>query len=424
MNPFANVLLVGVQWGPYVPLGLLFVAEAVRSVCTVRVVFGDPHDDDIAWADLVGVSSSSFGIDAAVRVALRCADAGRPSVLGGIHGTFATLEMLASGFTYVIRGEGEGPLISLIRGDASACARVVGETVEVGPVHSTTDLSLGYAGEHLRAGFWGTGYSREGRRYELGPLVTSRGCRHSCLFCTVPATHPTLRLQTLASVERQIDAITLQGYGGVRIYDSIFGLNRRHGAAVARRLGAAGLAWIAETTVGAARHEDLLRTYAANGCIKLEFGLETTDPDLLRRYQKPFDLELATHTITLAQRLGIQVETYLVVGGPGETDREVDAVCRWFETVMPDNLSISVLAAYPGTELNRLASEEGFGTIHPEPIRAAFFETAGNGERYAWIAPGGSIEENIRRATRIYDAWRSRGGENPWVADRRALLEP
>jgi radical SAM superfamily enzyme YgiQ (UPF0313 family) len=224
-------------------------------------------------------------------------------------------------------------------------------------------------------------------------------------------------------VEAQIRAVVAQGYGGVRIYDSIFGLHPRHGAAVARRLGAANLAWIAETTVGAARNEDLLRLYRANGCIKLEFGLETSDPSLLRTFGKPFDLELATRTIRLAQRLGIQVETYLIVGAPGETEQHIDAMCRWFDEVMPDNLSISLLAAYPGTELHRQATAEGFGEIHPGPVRAPFFETAGNGERYAWIGPGATIERNIARATRIYEAWRSRGGENPWVADRRVLLE-
>lgn len=418
-----SVLLYGVRWGPYVPLGLLFIAEAVKDLVDVEVVFDPPTPERLARVDLLGVSSSSFGIERAVEAAATARRVGVPSCLGGVHGTFAPTEMLEAGFDHVVRGEGEDAFRALIGGDPSSCCRREpdGTTVLAG-IHTATELRQGYDGRHLRSGFWGTGYTRAGVRHELGPLISSRGCPHRCTFCTVPAVHPGFGDQALSAVEAQLRAVVAAGYTGVRIYDSIFGFNRDHGWQVASLLARYGLVWIAETTVGAARHDDLLAHYARCGCIKLEFGLETVSPRLLRSYRKPFNLGLAEETIRRVQGHGIQVETYLLVGGEGETDADVDALCAWFGSVMPDNLSISLLAAYPGTELHRRAVTEGYGTILDTPVASMVFETASNGERYTWIAPTTTLETNVGRAERIYQAWQARGGRNPWVEDRKRLL--
>lgn len=181
-----------------------------------RSIVSSPEDDipelrlRATRADLVGISSNTFGWPAALRMirVIRRACPGLPIVLGGTHPTYLAEDVLCrTSADYVVRGEGERALVRLadaLDGPTGSLADVPGLSYRKGesvvhnpspeplPVECLNELPLP-AYDLLPAG-----------AYRAISLETSRGCRYACSFCSIP--HQALwRGLGVDAVRRRID---------------------------------------------------------------------------------------------------------------------------------------------------------------------------------------------------------------------------
>ncbi|MBI4775592.1 MAG: radical SAM protein [Deltaproteobacteria bacterium] len=191
---------------------------------------------------------------------------------------------------------------------------------------------------------------------------TQRGCPFRCAYCT----YPKLEGRTLIAfpVEQVLDDLKGLARGGARYVffaDSVFNASRSHVLTLAERFIEEGLniKWGAFFAPRGLRTEDFGLLKRA-GLTHVEFGTDTLANDTCRSYDKSFSPEDVLEADEAAQKNELHVCHYLIFGGPGETmetaGETVSLALRFTHSVIMPYLGIRI---FPGTEIARLAEEEG-----------------------------------------------------------------
>jgi len=369
--------------GVFPRLGLACVAAAARDAghgvavldCRAHDLRGDAGRDEVRRTrpDVVGLGPFTEELYEALDVA-RAAREALPDariVFGGPHATAIPERTLAEceAVDLVVRGEGEGPLVRLLDGEAPADVEGVawrdGDDVVVNaPAPPTEDLDAlprpawdllplpSYRGLHSLSM-----YSPGGDPVLELPVLSSRGCAHACAFCY--RTMPGLRLRDPAAVADEI-AEGVHRYGATLFFfaDGTFLANHPHGQQVCEQLIARGLhrtiRWIAETRVDAVDGPSLALMKRA-GCHGVFFGVEAGDPEMLRHSRKGITPEQVVEAVRLSREAGLVVDCYTIIGHPFETTASVARTEGLMHEVDPDLLNMAIMLPFPGTEVRRMA---------------------------------------------------------------------
>ncbi|NLE76522.1 MAG: radical SAM protein, partial [Chloroflexi bacterium] len=166
------------------------------------------------------------------------------------------------------------------------------------------------------------------RRAEFGDLFlleVSRGCGRGCAFCLTGHNTRPVRyrsLETLLATARQgLAARESIGLLGAAVsdhpqIDELVEQLRRMGA----RLSVSS--WRAD-----ALSEPLLRGLQESGAQSITLAPEAGSQRLRRRIAKPITDEQLIHAAQMASKLGLrQIKLYFMVGLPGETEEDVEAI--------------------------------------------------------------------------------------------------
>ena len=191
---------------------------------------------------------------------------------------------------------------------------------------------------------------------------TQRGCPFRCAYCT----YPKLEGRTLIAfpVERVLDdlkSLVRVGARYVFFADSVFNASRSHVLTLAERFIEEGLniKWGAFFAPMALTAEDFKLLKRA-GLTHVEFGTDTLTNGTCRSYNKSFDPEHVLEADEAAQKNGLHVCHYLILGGPGETmesaKETVSLALHFRRSVIMPFLGIRI---FPGTQIAGMAEEEG-----------------------------------------------------------------
>jgi radical SAM superfamily enzyme YgiQ (UPF0313 family) len=158
------------------------------------------------------------------------------------------------------------------------------------------------------------------------PVRTSVGCPHQCEFCDFVAVHPRLRLRSATSIVQELRLIAARGGTSISFVDDNALSSRGRARELARAIAESelGMRWggyLRADRVG----EDEAVLLANSGLMYGWCGIESGDPEILRRMKKRSDLEAARVGIDALTGAGVQVLATFVLGFPGETGASVDA---------------------------------------------------------------------------------------------------
>jgi radical SAM superfamily enzyme YgiQ (UPF0313 family) len=140
-------------------------------------------------------------------------------------------------------------------------------------------------------------------------------------------------------------------------HDETFGLNKAWAnrlidLMIAHDFGRR-LRWEAVTRVDIADYE-FYRKMKRAGCSWLSFGIESGNPEILRRTGKGITLEQAEQAVRLARRAGLNTGSLFIIGHPGETRQTIDDTIRFARRLPTDTASCGLMVPYPGTEIAEL----------------------------------------------------------------------
>lgn len=224
--------------------------------------------------------------------------------------SFATEEILAAfpAADHLIKGEDEATLSHLV---SSKTRTNFGQVVQGEPV----DPSLWVFPEQAR---WGP----------YGVLQTSRGCAHSCTFCSAntlgdPAGRPHWRALPIDVVQNWLQRMRQAGASFVEFVDADFlGTNAeglRRGAALAAA-GHLGLSMMAATRADTiVRHAHLIEGLRDAGIVKWQVGVESADLATLKRYRKGLVPSTSLKAVDLLVELGVSMRLEFIMFEPWST---------------------------------------------------------------------------------------------------------
>jgi anaerobic magnesium-protoporphyrin IX monomethyl ester cyclase len=204
------------------------------------------------------------------------------------------------------------------------------------------------------------------KRRPFTPLNTSRGCVAQCTFCPVHATWGgRWRARSAGNVLDEIEhLVTEYGVREIHFDDDNLVLNRKRAVSlfqgmIDRKLD---VVWTVPTGLALwAVDDDLLSLMKKSGCYKLFVAVESGDEHVLREViRKPLDLKKVKPLVRTMQRLGIEVESFFVVGMPGETRESLRRTFQFARELDTDASHYFFANPMPGTKLWDLCEEKGY----------------------------------------------------------------
>jgi anaerobic magnesium-protoporphyrin IX monomethyl ester cyclase len=200
-------------------------------------------------------------------------------------------------------------------------------------------------------------------------MITSRGCPHSCVFCTI---HNVMgRGWRARSPQNVVDEIELlvrtYKIRQIDFFDDNMTLDKKRAAAIfdqiiERKLD---IEWFTPNGVRAdTLDEPLLRKMKASGCKKIriapESGVQRVVDQIIKKNQNLADVENA---VVLSKKVGIKVGCFFVMGLIGETKDDINETITYaykLRKLGADRFYFSIAMPVYGTELYEQAVKGGY----------------------------------------------------------------
>jgi radical SAM superfamily enzyme YgiQ (UPF0313 family) len=315
--------------------------------------------------DLVGLSSLFTPY---YREVLACADSLKqvlkvPVLVGGSQVSAVPGLMLAHPTVdWVIRGEGERPLVELLQilktgGDLR---RVPNLGFKTGGKTFFNPLRENFPLDDLPHPDL-SDFPPE--RYRLGQrplcfLIASRGCPHHCSFCSAHLTFgPRYRRRSTADLIREIDTRFRQGYRIFDFEDDNLTYDREEVLALCRHLeltyAPGEIQCLAMNGISyQSLDPELLQRLKQAHFTHLNLALVSLDPQTQTRVKRPHALQRYLEVVREAQRLEFRLVSYQILGLPGES-RASQIETMQLAARLPVLIGASPFYAIPGTAITR-----------------------------------------------------------------------
>jgi radical SAM superfamily enzyme YgiQ (UPF0313 family) len=353
---------------PIPRLGIFILGTLMKELgWEVEIVFEESRAVDyegLKKADLVGISTITSTAPRAYAIADRVRGLGVPVLMGGPHVTYLADEALEHA-DFVIRGEGEGPLMAFIdaweRGKSFASVpglsyRDRGRSIhnpQAPPAPNLDDIPIpDFAGLRFR------GRSIAGRT--IIPVQTSRGCPFDCSFCSVTGMFgKTWRFRTIPRVLEE-----LRRYNSRRnfvfFYDDNFAANpaRTKALLMAMIVEKFRFRWSTQVRADVARDPELVRLMKKAGCHTVFIGFESVNPRSLAGMKKKQTVEDIALAVRIFRRERIHVHGMFVFGFDEDDWDTVKKTVRFAKKARLTSTQFLILTPLPGSEFfEKMAAE-------------------------------------------------------------------
>jgi radical SAM superfamily enzyme YgiQ (UPF0313 family) len=335
----------------------------------------DTDDHDVA-ADVAAARPDLLGVSLTTRQWLRARDLiglirsrlDVPVIAGGLHATFAPELVLSSpGFDYVCLGEGEQPMLDLVRALESGA-----------PTHHIDNI-------------WARGsFSRPELRAPLAPLdrlpfmardlldepsgtvhmTTQRGCPFPCTYCAARMYNELYaaggeeygRRRSHANVLTELHALRNQNSLAYVIFlDDTFTINHSWVKDFCRLYGAeVGAPFSLHARVETVNPQ-LLQMLAAAGCHQITYGVESGSERVRRGImRRQVTNQRFKDVFRWTREAGIMLTANFMLGLPGETRDDLQQTLELAEELNVADFGYFVFYPYPGTHLFEECLERGY----------------------------------------------------------------
>jgi ribosomal protein S12 methylthiotransferase len=197
----------------------------------------------------------------------------------------------------------------------------------------------------------------------------AEGCDYKCAFCIIPTLRGHYRSRPADSIVREARALAASGVKELLLISqdtTFYGIDRHERGALARLLRALnavdGLEWIRllylyPTTID----DDTLAAMAEceKVCKYIDLPLQHASDAVLRRMKRPGTRQTYDRLLTrIRDRVpGVALRTTFIVGFPGESDADVEALTRFIGDHAFDHVGVFTYSHEEGTSAFQLADD-------------------------------------------------------------------
>jgi len=318
----------------------------------------------IASADLIGISTITSTAPRAYAIADKAREAGIPVIMGGPHVTYLAEEALEHA-DFVIRGEGERPLMAFIdaweRGGGYDDIPNLSYQKDGQTVHNPL---LPFSGELDRIPFPDLSLLKPDRprRTKMSsiPVLTSRGCPFDCTFCSVTGMFG--KKYRFRSTENIIEELRQYDRRGnvIFFYDDNFAANRERAKALCAAMirERFKFKWTTQVRADVARDLELVKLMKKAGCHTLYIGFESVNPESLKGMKKNQTVAEISNAVKVLRRHRIHIHGMFVLGFDQDDWKTVMRTVKFAKKARLTSTQFLILTPLPGSEFyEKVASE-------------------------------------------------------------------
>ncbi|OIN86149.1 MAG: hypothetical protein AUJ50_04210 [Candidatus Aenigmarchaeota archaeon CG1_02_38_14] len=327
-------------------------------------------------------------------------------LFGGIHPTALPEEILSfSHIDFVMRGEGEKSLTEFYKcaKQGKDCMHIDGFSYRKDDriVHNPLPAVI----ENLDSYPPFPYHLFESKKYDLGFVLSSRGCPYRCIFCSNRVT--TLRKYRYKSAEFIIDEIDMlyHKYNIRHIFfiDDNFLVSKKRIYMLIEKIKEKG--FDKKMSFGFQSRGDnvdyeILRALFNAGFRRVFFGLETASEEIMKTIKKGETVAQCVAAVKMAKEIGFHVSATFIYGLPGDSFENRMNCIKLTDELKLDMVRYNNATPYPGTELYEIAQREGMlnvrGLYENFFSVSAFIENPFKSIPFTYI-PEGNTEDEIRR---------------------------
>ena len=341
--------LLGIK-AAFPPLGLLTLAAMFPSRYNLRLVDLNVtalEDADLEWADLAFTSTMIPQRPSLEQVVARCNRAHVPVIAGGPHPTTFHNEM--SGIDHFVLDEVEETFPTFLRDLEDGTARAIYRAprrpdVTRSPIPRFDLIDM--------------------KEYHSMCLQFSRGCPFDCEFCDITKLYGRVsRTKSPEQMVAEFDHLYELGWRGpLFLVDDNFIGNKRE---VSRLLPVLAdwqkqrghpFSLFTEASVNLVRMNDLMDVMIDAGFDAVFLGIETPNPNALRKMKKPQNLDMRDENYLFTAVRKIQQKGMMVLGGfilglDDDDDNAFDAQIEFIQGAGIPIALVGLLTALKGTNL-------------------------------------------------------------------------
>ncbi len=400
-----------------VPIGIGFLIsslekEGIKAVCIDEQVENHILDKisemvkDMSKPYIFGFSVLTVAMKPAVILSKQLKEIYPDSVIvfGGIHPTALPEEVLSyNHIDAVIRGEGETPLAEFYRvvkagrnwnNVPSLSYKKNGKIVHNEKCRIMDDLSK----EPLFPYHLFTD-----KKYDLGFIMSSRGCPYDCIFCSNRIiTGKRYRFRPAIALGEELEILYGYGKRSVTFLDDNFLVSKSRIYDLINEIKIRGLdkkMIFSFQARGDSVNEQLLRDLFDAGFKGIFFGMETTNPEIMKFIKKGETVEQCINAVKMAKKIGYHVSATFIYG-LGETHDDRMNCAKLSNELKIDLVRYNNATPYPGTALFDIAKKKGrlnvVGLYENFISVSTFIEPPLNTIPFTYV-PTGSTESEIRR---------------------------
>ena len=393
LNPnFSELSFRDESIGYIPPLSLMYVAAFLEKE-GVEVQLLDMDAENLSYMealekinifspDLLGFTLTTYSFHPVLRWIKKFKqDTGLPIIVGGAHGALYPEETMSHPeIDFLIIGEAEVPLPEFIRafqkdrnfdGIKSVGYRKNGQVIIDKTRQFIKDIdSISFPARHLVKNELYANILT--RRKNFTAMLSSRGCPYRCAFCDqkTPPYRTRSPYNFVEEIKTNYQKFNIKEFD---IYDSTFTAKKRRVVEICELIKKEKLdvGWTVRSRVDSV-NEDVLDALKSAGCHTIMYGVESSDPEILRRMRKGISPEKVSAIISYTKRIGIDTLGFFMLGFPGETRQTIENTIRFSLDLPLDYAQFTVLVPFPDTEIYEYYMQNGLGdywseyTINPQ----------------------------------------------------------
>lgn len=182
-------------------------------------------------------------------------------------------------------------------------------------------------------------------------LETNRGCYHNCAYCGTGSQK--FREHSLEYVLREIENMADSGAEKIILLDSSFTYNKKRAKKIAAMFKKYRLRYVC-CAKAEELNDELIDIIIDSGVLKIEFGLQSTNPEALKAMRRPWNPDRFSKNLTLfmerSKNTDIEVNVDLICGLPGDNLVSFKESLNYSYSFFPKKIAAFPLQLLPGTE--------------------------------------------------------------------------
>lgn len=322
------------------PLGVLYLKSFLEERGEIIV---DLYDSD-EWLDFQGEDYDFVGFSCTTpqyysnKSFFKKIKEKYITILGGAHPTFSFPANLEEEFDFVVKGDGEKKLLSIITADSIERSDLKREEMNCSP--------LPYRSKEFLERYRYSLKDSHSLDRKVTTIMTSRGCPNFCGFCE--HANSKLRLYDVSRVKEEIDQCVDCGFSAIMFFDDIFTMNSYRLTSICRHLYMRGVIYRCFSHVNHMT-EDKALVLADSGCVEVGVGIESGSQKILDNVFKGVQVKDAYKFVEICNRASIRVKAFLMIGLPGETKGTIAETEAFIRDSGINDFDLTIYYPYEGT---------------------------------------------------------------------------